>query len=477
MSVLEGYEPKEVLKYFEEICGIYHASGEEKEISDYLVKFATDRNLSYYQDDMLNVIIYKDATSDMADKDTIILQSHIDMVAVADEGCDFTGGIKLRVEDGLIKSTGTTLGADNGIGVAYILAILDSNEISHPKLECVFTTSEEIGLLGAAGLDLTKISGKKLINLDSEDERNVTIGCAGGSRADMEFTYKGIKEKGILIDVIIDGLVGGHSGMEIHKQRANANVLMGRTLYELSKSVKYGLISIEGGIKDNAITTRTVAKIIVKKKNMDALESFIEKINEIYIKEYYFTDKDLSVKLVPQEKVKEKVIEEFDFKRLMVMMNNTSYGPIKMRQDSLGQVETSMNLGIVRVGDGKVSIGYSLRSNIQSGRDWQKSRLVLLADMLDAKLEFTGEYPAWEAVGVSDLAKKAVEVYKNLYDEELNVVTDHAGLECALFCSKDKNMSAISIGPDLSDVHTTSETASIESIKKEWKFIIELLKG
>lgn len=477
MRVLEGLEPASVMHYFEDVCAIARPSGQEELISNYLVEFAKSKGFEYYQDELKNVIIYKDATDDQKDKETIILQAHIDMVAVADEGYDFSEGVKPYVEDGYIKAKGTTLGADDGIGMAYMLAILASDDLSHPKLECVFTTSEEIGLDGAAGLDLSKISGKKLINLDSEEENNVVVGCAGGCRADISFKYKAEKSKGYLVELVIDGLVGGHSGVEIHKGRANANVLLGRTLYELSKEMDFGLISAWGGTKENAITTKAIAKILIKKKNLGVLENFIEKISEVYKKEHYFTDEELIVLINTSEKVKEKVLSKDDFKRLMVLMNNSPYGPIKMRQENLSYVETSMNLGVLRVGDGKVNVCQSVRSNIEAGREWQKSRLELLADFVGASIEFAGEYPAWEAVGVNDLAKTATIVYEKLFGTKLNVHTEHAGLECALFCSKDEDMRAISIGPNLQGVHTTAEKAEIASIQKEWKFLIELLKA
>lgn len=477
MGIFNNYEPQKVLNYFEDICKIPRPSGEEKEISDYIVEFAKNRGLRFYQDELFNVIVYKDAIVGMENKDTIILQAHIDMVAVADDDYDFSRGVKPYVENGYIKAKGTTLGADDGIGVAYMLAILDSDDIAHPSLECVFTTSEEVGLDGASGLDLTKLSGKKLINLDSENENDLVIGCAGGCRSEMSFDYEPVLKDGLAVKLTIEGLEGGHSGVEIHKGRANANILLGRILCELCDKLEFSLVNANGGTKDNAITTKSEALIIIDSNDMEILEKSIANNNDILKKEYHITDTRLNVGIETQENISVEVLSDVDFARVMVLMNCSSYGPIKMRQGDLNSVETSMNLGILKIDRGNVSVCHSVRSNIESGKEWQKNRLRLLANSVNADIVFSGEYPAWESIGVSSFALHANLIYKRLFGKEFKIFTEHAGLECALFCSKDKEIQAISIGPNLENVHTTSESASIVSIEKMWKYLIELLKG
>jgi len=300
MGVLNGLEPACVFRYFEEIAGIPHGSTDTKKISDYCVKFAADRNLKCVQDEHNNVIIFKSASKGYEAKPPVMLQGHLDMVCEKEAGCDIdfkNEGLRLTVRDGIISAEGTTLGGDDGIAVAYMLAILDSDEIKHPALECVFTVDEEIGMLGAAALDCSILKSKTLINIDSEDEGILTVGCAGGLTATMHVEAWRTEADGKTFELKVYDLLGGHSGVEIDRGRANASMLLGRTLFSLKKKgVDFRLISVNGGLKDNAIPREAVAELVLcDESQVDVLKNCVEEIQNIYINEYRATDPDIKV--------------------------------------------------------------------------------------------------------------------------------------------------------------------------------------
>lgn len=472
-------EPKIVFKHFDEICKIKRPSYDEGAISEYLVQFAVNHDLEYHHDEANNVIIYKGATQGRETDEKIILQSHIDMVCVADgKSVDeaFENGVEAYVDGDHIRAKGTTLGADDGIGIAMTLAILASEDISHPGIEAVFTTSEEVGLDGAKALDESRLSAKKMINIDTEEEDNLVIGCAGGCRSDISFTYKPVKEKGLELKLVMSGLTGGHSGVEIHKGSANANVLMGRLLYLISKSIPYGLKSIHGGEKENAICDSCEAIIIIKKKYLDDVLNIVSEYREEVKISYFVTDPYLDVMAIPGEKVKEKCVETSDRDRIINIIVAAPHGVMKMRQSDPRFVEKSLNLGVLSVDDGKVSISHCLRSNSDANKKWLQERLSIIANAFGAEIDFNGDYPAWESVDVSDFAKSVAGKYEKLFGKPINIHTEHAGLECALFSKKIPGIDAISIGPNITGAHTVSEALSISSVQREWELIKEILK-
>lgn len=478
MRVFDGLEPVSVFNYFEDICRIPRSSGDRKAISDYLVMFAKERDLEVVQDEALNVIIRKKATEGKENQEGIILQAHTDIVAVCDEGVsiDFTkDGVSPYVDGDLIRAKGTTLGADDGIGMAMILAILDSKDLPHPMIEAVFTTDEEIGLIGAAAIDGTLIKSRKMINLDSEEDYQMVVGCAGGCRADISFSYKAKKEKGIEYEISIEGLNGGHSGIEINKGNANANVLMGRVLQRMSDKLRFSLISIEGGNKDNAICCACKANILIDKANENKLCEVVSVIENEIKSEYSATEHNLKVVANKLKKNKVKVLKPEDFLRVIILLTVMPDGVQKMSQYIPGLVETSLNIGVLRVGDGVVKSGYAIRSNIDAGKEWLIERVSIVAKSIGAKVMLSGEYPAWENHGTSDFANKIADIYKRLFDKEFDIVAIHAGLECGLFYKKLDGLDAVSIGPSILGAHTTSENVSISSVERIWKLLTEVL--
>lgn len=478
MGKLSELEPKRVFTFFEELTRIPRGSGNEKGVSDYLVGFADKRGLIAYRDDCNNVTILKPATSGMEDKDTVIMQAHMDMVAVKDEdsSLDLTKDpLDVFVDGDYVKARGTSLGADDGIGIALILAVLDSDDISHPMLEAVFTTDEEVGLGGANGYDCSRIKGKRFINIDNEDEAQIVIGCAGGCRCEITNKCKNSKVEGNIYEIGISGLTGGHSGVEIHKGRANANVLLGRLLDLALQEVELNLGTYEGGVKDNAICSSASATVVVKKKHCKTFERIVKSFCESILAEYGRTDPEFMIKCKDKGKGKLEVMSTKDFTKFVWLLNLLPNGVMKMSQIS-DMVETSANIGVVNAKPKSFAITVSLRSNKDASLDWMISKVSMLASAFNVGFNCKSRYPAWESQDVSEFAKSARDVYMRLFNKDIRIETIHAGLECAVFSKKIAGMDAISIGPDLRGVHSTSEMLSISSTAREWSFILELLK-
>ncbi len=474
---LTDLEPKKVFEFFDELTRIPRGSGNETAVSDYLVDFADRRGLIAYRDEWNNVTILKPATTGMEEKETVILQAHMDMVCIAEEGkdIDFTKNpIEAYVDGDFVRARGTTLGADDGIGVALILSVLDSDEISHPMIEAVFTADEEEGLNGANGYDASRLKGKRLINIDTEEENHIVTGCAGGIRCDLFSKCKTDKVEGTIYDFAITNLTGGHSGTEIHKGSANANVLMGRFLAMAAKNVEYSLAAYEGGTKDNAIATSAKVTVVVKKKNGKAFEKCVKSFGESVLAEYGRTDPEFALKCKDKGKGKLEVMGNKDFAKFTALLNLVPNGAIKMSQKT-DMVETSANVGIVSAKPKSYNIRVSLRSNRDAALDWIAGKVEMLAKAYDVQFTGADRYPAWESVE-SDFANEAKALYERMFGRNIEIVTIHAGLECALFAKKIKGLDAISIGPDLENVHTASEKMYISSVKREWQYLLELLK-
>lgn len=478
MGIISELEPKCVFKHFEDITDIPRKSGNEKQVSDYLVEFAGKRGFIAYQDKLGNVTILKPATAGMEDKDTIILQAHMDMVGAVDEGksFDFTKDhIETYIDGNYIKAKGTTLGADDGIGMALILAVLDSDSLSHPMIEAVFTVSEEIGLDGANGYDYSKLKGKKMINLDTEEENRIVIGCAGGSGFTLSGKCKKEKNEGIVYDISISNLKGGHSGSDIHKDRANANVLMGRILKEASKASEISLANIEGGDFDNAICNHCKATVVVKKKTSKEFEKAVEELKDSIKSEYIKSDPDMKIKIKEKGKEKIETVSESDFKKITGLLSLLPNGVYKYSQELENTVLASSNIGIARVKPKQFSFCVFLRGNKTSLLEDLKNKVWGLAEAFEVNAEKRSDYSPWETLGVSDFANKVSDIYKRKFNRDIEIVTIHAGLECALFSNNIKNLDVISIGPDIDNAHTTSETLSIDSVRREWELLKEIL--
>ena len=482
MAVLSELEPKNVFAFFEEICGIPHGSGDTKRISDHLVAFAKERGLSYIQDEMNNVIIEKPGVNASEDAEPVILQGHIDMVCEKESGYDIdfsSEGLKLKLEDGIISAEGTTLGGDDGIAVAYMLALLDSKDITHPPLYCVFTVDEEIGMLGAAALDLSSVKSKLLINIDSEDEGVIMASCAGGATATCSLPIDRKNDsEGICCRLMVKGLTGGHSGVEIHKQRANSNQVLGRILYRISREASLDLISVEGGLKDNAIPRESVSFLSVKdKKSFDQISVDIEEMKLILKHEYHKTDPGLELVF---EKVDDpsspNPMDKASEDRVIALLRGLPNGIYRMSEEIEGLVQTSLNMGILKTDEKAVNASFSVRSSVGSEKDELIERLEAVTEALGGSVSVAGDYPAWEYKKDSRLRELMVDTYKELYKESPVIEAVHAGVECGLFAGQIEGLDAVSIGPEMKDIHTPAESMDAESVKRTWEYILKCLE-
>ncbi len=479
---LSNYKPKEVIKYFEEICKIPHGSKNVEKISQYLVDFAKDKGLSYIQDDDLNVVIKKPATKGYESAEPVILQGHMDMVAIGDISEET--GVDAYVEDGFITAKNSTLGADDGIAVAYMLALLEADDIPHPALECVFTTDEEIGMLGAISLDASILEGKTMINVDSEQEGVLTVGCAGGATIKCSFPFRQETFTAPIVEFKISNITGGHSGGEIHKQGANANVVMGRILLTLLQNMEIRILSINGGDKDNAIATFAEAAVVISQEEeakTKALEIIENTFNEIK-DEYSFTDPNMKLEKNYLDMSLVNVVSGAATLTTIVALSQFDNGVIKMEPSMKDMVRTSQNLGIVRTLDNSIDIEILVRSSVESEKNYQVEKIKALAEIFGGVVTVENDYPGWKYKEESRLREVFVDCYKELYkdaDDSLKepvVETVHAGLECGIFTGKIEGLDVVSIGPQMYDIHTVDERIEIASIERTWELLKAVLK-
>ena len=478
MRALENCEPKRVFYYFEELCKIPHGSGNTKQISDYLVSFAKEHGLEYVQDEMNNVVIYKPATEGYEDAPAVILQGHMDMVCEKrpDVDHDFTKDpLNISVKDGYVTANGTTLGGDDGIAVAYGLALLESKDLAHPALEVLITVDEEIGLLGAEGFDCSVLKGKRLINLDSEAEGSLWISCAGGLSGISTIPVQRVEAEGQKAAVKITGLMGGHSGAEIDKKRANANVLMGRFLYSLQQETAYEIISLAGGQKDNAITREADAELLVE--DINSVKACAEKLQKGFREEYAGTDEGITVEITDLGVASAKVLHPTSREKVLFFLMEVPFGIQKMSGSIDGLVETSTNIGIVKLGGDEFLGSSSVRSSVEAAGAALSDKICYLTEFLGGEYTVQGAYPAWEYRKDSPLRDQMVEVYEEMYGEKPNVVAIHAGLECGLFYKKIEGLDCVSLGPNMKDIHTSEEVLDIASTERVWKYLVKVLES
>lgn len=477
MRALENCEPKRVFYYFEELCKIPHGSGNTKQISDYLADFAKEQGLEYVQDEMNNIVIYKPATPGYENAPTVIIQGHMDMVCEKrpDVEHDFTKDpLNISVKDGYVTANGTTLGGDDGIAVAYGLALLESKEIAHPALEVLITVDEEIGLLGAVSLDCSVLKGRRLINLDSEAEGSLWISCAGGLSGISRIPVKRVEAEGQKVKIKICGLMGGHSGAEIDKKRANANVLMGRFLYTLQKTAAYEIISMAGGQKDNAITRECTAELLAE--DAEAVKLCAEKVQKGLREEYTGSDEGITIEVTEQGSSKEMVLHPTSREKVLFFLMEVPFGIQKMSGSIEGLVETSTNIGIMKLEEESFMGTSSVRSSVGAASDALSDKICYLTEFLGGTYTVQGAYPAWEYRKDSPLRDKMVEVYQDMYGQKPNVVAIHAGLECGLFYKKIDGLDCVSLGPNMKDIHTSEEVLDIASTERVWNYLVKVLE-
>ena len=479
MGVFANAQPRKVFEYFEQICSIPHGSGNTKQLSDHIKKFASERDLRCVQDEHDNIVIWADASKGYENAETVILQGHLDMVCEKDECADIdfdSDGLRLCVEGDTISAEGTTLGGDDGIAVAYCLALLDSDDISHPPLEVVFTSDEEIGMLGAAALDMSLLKGRRLLNLDSEEEGHILVSCAGGVTAEAVIPVTRLLHGGERFRIDVSGLIGGHSGAEIDKGRANANVLLGRVLYRAAREADIFIESVDGGLKDNAIPRSASAVVCADGKAADALRKAVEVAADKIAYEYRTSDPGITVQLHKVEnKAEYEPMDAASTRRVITALMALPCGIERMSCDIEGLVETSLNLGILKTKENETVFSYSVRSSVASEKEALTDRLVCIAEALGGYVEFSGDYPAWEYRNSSPLRDICVSVFEKQYGRKPVVYAIHAGVECGLFDSALEGLDAVSVGPEIKDIHTPEESMSIASVKRTWDFLCGVL--
>lgn len=481
MKILQNIQPNGVFKYFEEISNIPRGSGNEKEISDYLVKFAKDLGLEVIQDEALNIIIKKPASKGYENAPIVILQGHMDMVCEKNNATvhDFIKDpIKLVVKGDDIYADGTTLGADNGIAVAYAMAILADDTIEHPPIEVLLTTDEETGMSGAMAVNKEHIDGKILINIDSEEEGYLLVSCAGGIRTKSTIQ---IEKEDIMDDKVyeisIRGLKGGHSGADINKWRGNANKLIGRVLKDLIEKIEYNLISINGGSKNNAIPREADAMIATKECNKESLIQEVEKWNKVLKKELEAQDPGVELKVVESEnKLSKKFTKECTLKTINLLYIYPN-GINTMSCNIEGLVESSTNIGILSTTDNEVVFDSAVRSSVPTLRTELEDKIKTITEVMGAKYESNAGYPGWEYNANSKIREVCKDVYKKMYGKDIIVYALHAGVECGLFEERLGNLDMISFGPNIRDAHTPEEHLSISSTKNVWEYLLEVLKS
>lgn len=485
MGALESLQPSKVFNFFEEIAAIPHGSKNTKLISDYVVSVAKRHNLKYIQDDSNNIVVYMDAcftgtdVSDANDMDTVILQGHLDMVCEKTDDSDFDfscEGLRLNVEDGFLNAEGTTLGGDDGIAVAYMLALMDSDDIPHPPLELVFTVDEEIGMLGAQAFDMSTLSGKKLLNIDSEDEGHLLVSCAGGATATLHFPILRRGAQGDKYRIVVSGLKGGHSGVEIDKGRANADIVLGKLLQSIFfVDDTMRVITVRGGLKDNAIPVKAEAFIV--SKNETEVKNEVSRFLEEYRESYKDADPDLSI-TIEKVNVNSDVYPLDEAANLSFVMAYGSLpnGVIKMSEDIEGLVQTSLNLGIMDTFSEEITLSFSVRSSVNKEKEALIDELAAIVQSAGGTMTVEGEYPAWEYKEESKLRDVMTAKYEEMFQEKMVVEAIHAGVECGLFVDSIEGLDAVSFGPNIYDIHTPKERLDIASTERTWNFILAVLK-
>lgn len=474
---LAGLEPASVFGFFEEICAIPHGSRNTKKISDFLVNFAKEQGLTYIQDEMGNVILFGEGTCGMENHEPVVLQGHMDMVCEKDADVTLdmaVEGLDLTHDGRYIFAKGTTLGGDDGIALAYAMALLSDKSIAHPPLEIIITVDEEIGMLGADAIDVSMLKGRTLINLDSEDEGIFTVACAGGATATISLPVERRAVYGPCIRLSVSGLQGGHSGAEIHKNRANANKLMGEFMARIQKLMPLRLTSLAGGTKDNAIPRSCQATLV-------AMGIHPERINDIA--------QEFQAEVREQYDEPEALIQAFDVDALggnsltdestakvIGLLCAVPNGVQAWSQDMEGLVQTSLNLGVLKLGE-RLTATFSVRSSVNAEKQALLEKLRELTAFYEGAYSQMGEYPAWEYKKDSHLREVMVQVYKEMFGKEPKVLAIHAGLECGLLAEKMPGLDCVSIGPQMHDIHTSREKLDIASTARTWNFLLKVLKA
>ena len=478
-SVL-GLSPASVFRAFAQISAIPRGSGNEQAISDFLVGFANHLGLFVHQDEALNVVIKKPGTPGYETAPTVILQGHMDMVCEKSDASSHnfeTDPIALCVDGDTLTAQETTLGADNGIAVAYAMAILESTDLPHPPLEVLITTNEEVGLVGAANLDTTHLEGKILINMDAEDEGRFFVSCAGGTRCALKTPLAWEKAGGMkAVALTVDGLKGGHSGLDIHRGLGNANKIMGRAL-EVLYGMGAKLVAVSGGGKVNAIPRSASATLLVDGEKFDEAKAMVTQLSSTVAAELAASDPGISVALTESGEAADSAITQEAFGRVVDLYRIIPSGVQSMSQSIDGLVESSLNLGVVSQTKGALEFQCAVRSSVESLKSEICGRLAALARCAGAEFVTDSSYPAWEYQENSPIREIMAETFTRMYGKEPEICAIHAGLECGILGEALPGLDMIAFGPDMRHVHSPDEALSIGSVKRTWEFLCEVLKS
>ena len=475
MSILDGIEPKRVMHYFEQLCSIPHGSGNTAAATKLCRDFAANKGLEFWEDDLGNCIIKKKAYDGYESAPTVILQGHLDMVCEKEKNCmiDMSKeGLNLKVSGEDIFAEGTTLGGDDGIAVAMMLALLEDDDLPHPAIEALFTVDEEIGMIGATALDASNLSGKYLINLDSEDEGVFTVSCAGGVVAICNIPIVRTEFDGLCYNLEISGLCGGHSGAEIDKGRANADVLMGRLLLALSKQGAMRIVTVDGGLKDNAIPSRAIAEIVC---DFDP-QNVIHQMQQTFDKEFVVAENSISITVAKSISQDFAPMDSKSTDKVITALCCYPNGIQSMSLEIEGLVKTSLNLGILKTEKDCIMAHFCVRSSVFTEKQALVDKLVLLTKTLGGEVVTEGDYPPWEYLRDSKLRDVMTDVFEDMYGRKPVIEAIHAGIECGILSGKLPGLECVSIGPDIKDIHTPAERMSISSVQRVWDYMIEVLK-
>lgn len=477
--ILENLYPQRVFHYFEKLTQIPHGSRNTKEISDYLAAFAREHELTWYQDDSNNVIIIKEATEGYENAEPVIIQGHMDMVCEKENGCDIDfskDGLRIYIDGDFVKAEGTTLGGDDGIAVAYALALLESDELAHPRLEVVITVDEEIGMLGAEAIDLSMLTGHTMLNIDSEEEGHFLTGCAGGGSLHVVIPVTRTRQSGQKLRLTVTGLAGGHSGAEIDKEHGNADILMGRVLKGIFDRTPFGILGLSGGLKDNAIPRECSAEILLPQEAVSPVKEYIAGLDAVLKNELAASDPAVCVLAEDCGAAEESILDYGSVNKVIFYLRSVPNGVQNMSQVMPGLVETSLNLGIMELTEDAFTAVTSVRSSVSSRKTDLSDRVTAIVEMLGGEVTVEGEYPAWEYKIESRLRPQVEKVYEELYHKKPVFETIHAGLECGLLSEKIEDLDCVAFGPDIFDIHTPKERLSISSTGRVWDFLVEFLR-
>ena len=474
MSDVSKLAPQEVFRYFKEISDVPRSSSHNEKISAYLVNFAKEHELEYYQDESGNVIIWKDGTPGYENSDMVMIQGHMDIVAekTEDSTHDFQNDpLELIVDGDTLTANKTTLGADDGAAIAMGLALLDSTDIPHPPLEFIATVDEEIGMLGAYALDGSKIRSRKVINIDSEEEGIITVGCAGAVDIFTSFPADKKLVNGVKYKYVVDGLLAGHSGLDIHQERANAGQIVARLFLDAREKAELNIVSINGGRATNVILGKVEGEVIVAASDVKAFEEIIATSTEEIKAEYRTSDSGITVSIEAvgeaSEEAVDTVCQDNFFKFLVACPTGAEHYSVELK----GLVETSHSIGVVKLEDGRLITKSMSRSSVNSRNRLLARKIGIIAEALGAEVEHGSSYGAWEFNNKSDLLDVCINAYKEQYGEEPVVSAMHAGIECGIWAEKVGKVDAVSIGPDMTGVHSVNEELSIPSTERTWQYL------